>query len=341
MSPSGTSQISQTDKIALSVIICTHNPREDYLRRTLEGLRTQSLPVDWWELLLIDNASTVPLADRWDLSWHPRAGHIREEKLGLAHARVCAIAEAQGDLLVFVDDDNILAGDYLERVESIAKSHGVLGCFGAGVIEPEFERQPHPDVLPFTESLALRTTPVDRWTNIPEDFWYPYGAGLVVRKDVANQHTKELMKQSEDLLLGRKGGALNACEDDDYSWTACAMGYGRGIFASLRITHLIDQRRVEPDYLLKIIEGYSYSVTLLRSKHGQPFPPPDPVFSLSRLIRSAVCLKWHQALTERRKWKVERHRSAFRRQRDRALIAGYWRAVNHLRSAGPTGSNAL
>lgn len=60
----------------------------------------------------------------------------------------------------------------------------------------------------------------------------------------------------------------------------------------------------------------NFETCLLRSKHGQPIPPPNPAFSLSRLIRCAVSLNLRQALFECRKWKVERHRSAFHRQRD-------------------------
>jgi hypothetical protein len=40
-----------------SVVICTHNSRLIYLRRVLEALRSQTLPLEQWELLLIDNAT--------------------------------------------------------------------------------------------------------------------------------------------------------------------------------------------------------------------------------------------------------------------------------------------
>ena len=48
----------------LSVIICTHNPRLDYLRRTFDALKLQTLDRDQWELLLIDNASDNECRDR-------------------------------------------------------------------------------------------------------------------------------------------------------------------------------------------------------------------------------------------------------------------------------------
>src|SRR5580700_7281413 len=93
--------------LEISVIICSHNPRAHYLQRTIQALRDQTFPRDRWELLLIDNASSVPLAENWDVSWHSNAKHVVESELGLSAARRRGIHEARGELLIFVDDDNI------------------------------------------------------------------------------------------------------------------------------------------------------------------------------------------------------------------------------------------
>jgi glycosyltransferase involved in cell wall biosynthesis len=77
-----------------SVITCSHNPREDYLQQVIEALKNQTLEKQNWEYLLIDNASDEALETRIDLSWHPNARHVREEKLGLTHARLRGISEA-------------------------------------------------------------------------------------------------------------------------------------------------------------------------------------------------------------------------------------------------------
>jgi hypothetical protein len=67
----------------VSVIVCTHIPRLDYFRRTIGGLNRQKLSPEQRELLLVDNASDEPLESTCDLSWHPLARHIREERVGL------------------------------------------------------------------------------------------------------------------------------------------------------------------------------------------------------------------------------------------------------------------
>jgi glycosyltransferase involved in cell wall biosynthesis len=104
---------SSSTMLDASVIICTHNPRRDYFARVLDGLRNQTLPLDKWELLIVDNLSQVPLASSWDISWHPTARHILESELGLSPARQRGIQEASTDLIIFVDDDNVLDETYL------------------------------------------------------------------------------------------------------------------------------------------------------------------------------------------------------------------------------------
>ena len=126
----------------VSVILCTHNPRRDYLSRVLASLRGQTLPAEQWEFLLIDNASRQPLAETWDISWHSCGRHIRVDELGLTPARLRGIQESSGKLLVFVDDDNLLAPDFLDQATAISAWCPALGVFGAGVLEPEFETQP-------------------------------------------------------------------------------------------------------------------------------------------------------------------------------------------------------
>jgi len=155
----------------ISVIVCTRNPRGDYLHRVLEALNAQTLPKNNWELLVVDNASNERLADSLRLSWHPRARHIREDNLGLTSARMRGITEACGELLVFVDDDNVLAPDFLEKARTLYAQRPDLGAFGAGSLEPEFEVRPPSEILPRIRLLALRTVSSARWTKKHAGVW--------------------------------------------------------------------------------------------------------------------------------------------------------------------------
>jgi glycosyltransferase involved in cell wall biosynthesis len=245
----------------LSVIICTHNPRPEILRRTLAALRAQTLPVNQWELLLVDNASQPPVAPSHDLGWHPQARHVVETSLGVSHARVRGIAEFRGDWLVFVDDDNLLAPDYLAQVTTIAARHPRLAVFGSGKLQPEFEIPPPPELKNYLSLLALRDLPTARRSSDPGDsLSMPAGAGACLRRDMAGQFVR-LAEQlnNHGVTLGRKGGELFSHEDDLFSWAAAAAGTEFGVFPELRITHLISAGRLNQDYFLRLIYCHSFT----------------------------------------------------------------------------------
>ncbi len=244
----------------ISVIICTHNPRPGYLRRTLDALQAQTLARERWELLMIDNASTERLADAWDLTWHPNARHIREDQPGLSPARLRGIKESKGDLLVFVDDDNLLAPEFLEKSRHFAKEYSYLGVFGAGALEPEFETEPTPELAPHLWRLALRQVPAARWSNNTEDFdCVPWGAGLCLRRSVTENYRKLLERLNITELLDRRGERLFAGGDDVFSWASVLGGLGFGVFPELRVTHLIPAGRLNQGYFLRLIQDHAFS----------------------------------------------------------------------------------
>lgn len=258
-------------KLNLSVIICAHNPRRDYLEQVLQALKTQSLPQDLWELLLIDNASNVILASEVDLSWHSNAKHIREETLGLTPARLRGIREARAETLVFVDDDNILDSDYLKIALKISEDSPFLGAWG-GQIKPQFEKTPPEWTKPYWYHLAIRELEQDQWSNIYHPLTTPHGAGFCVRKVVANHYAKSVQTHPKRAGMGRTGKLLLSCEDADIAYTACDIGLGTGVFVSLHVMHLIPPKRLEEDYLLRLVEGMCYSHVMLDSFRDRPLP---------------------------------------------------------------------
>ena len=247
----------------LSVIICTHNPLADYLRRVLEALAVQTLPLTQWELLLIDNASDSALAPRCDLSWHPRARMVREDTLGLTPARLRGIRESDGDILVYVDDDNVLEPNYLQTALGLLTEHVFLGAVGAGALEPEFAVEPGPDLTPYLGSLALRSNPKASWSHDPTDTaCVPWGAGLAVRRAVAQAYVQLVARLDAHGLLDRRGQRLYGNGDVAFSWAASLIGQGFGVFPELKATHLIRADKVTQQYLLRMAFDGTFSNTV-------------------------------------------------------------------------------
>jgi glycosyltransferase involved in cell wall biosynthesis len=263
--------------ISISVVICSHNPRAGYLCRVLRALQKQTLPKDQWELLLVDNASQEPLASRFDLSWHPLARHIRESELGVAIARQRGIKETSTDLIVFVDDDNELADDYLSEAIKISKEWPHLGLWGGSIV-PEFELEPPAHLHEFLGVLAIREVTTPLWANVATcSDAEPWGAGLCIRRGVASLYCQQYDNSS--IRLGRQTGiCMIPGEDSEMCYAACEMGLGMGLFPTLRLTHLIPKVRIEEDNLLRTTEGIQTGAHLIAFKRygivpTSPFSP--------------------------------------------------------------------
>jgi glycosyltransferase involved in cell wall biosynthesis len=277
----------------ISVIICTHNPRSDYLARTLGALRMQTLSKKQWELLLIDNASKEQLTDTVDLSWHPHARHIREDELGLTPARVRGIRESRGELLIFVDDDNVLEPSFIETASSIHHKFGQLGAFGAGKIIPEFETRPDSELKPYLKMLSIRDEEVPVWANlIKYNGSTPWGAGLCVLREVGLAYAEILFSDKIRRILGRRGKILLSCEDIDLSLFACKLGFGTGVFPELSLVHLIPSRRLERKYLVELAGGNAASHLILSRLWGYETPNREnPILSWFRHLKRLLTLK--------------------------------------------------
>jgi glycosyltransferase involved in cell wall biosynthesis len=251
-------------KVSLSVILCTHNPRPDYFRRVLAALQEQTAPLEEWELLLVDNASERCLVDAWDISWHPFGRHIREDEPGLTPARLRGIRESCGELLVFVDDDNILSPDFLNQALTIPPLHPHLGVFGSGLLKPEFEVEPPRELVPRLSLLALRSVRYAMWSNnIGDSDCIPWGAGLCVTRRVASLYEDLVDKLNVSMFLDRRGKQLFSGGDDIFSWACIGVGQGFGVFPNLRITHLIPAARLNRRYYLRLIHDHAFSHGIL------------------------------------------------------------------------------
>ena len=267
----------------LSIVICTHNPRLDYLGSTLDSISDQDLGGADWELMIVYNASKIPVAQSVDLSWKPGARVVVEEELGLTPARLRGLAEARGEIIVFADDDNVLAANYLSQVLELFRDYPRIGCLGAGILEPEFETTPAEETRPYLSYLALRTIERDHWGNQISGM-IPWGAGLAIRREVADLYIESIQGNQLAKTLDRKGDSLVSGGDDEFSHVAVRHGWGVGIFRSLSIVHLIGSRRLEISYLERLIRASGLTRAMLAHLHGRDTIPPVWPFSFKQLL---------------------------------------------------------
>jgi hypothetical protein len=252
----------------LSVVVCTHDPRQDYFSKCLDALRCQTLSRCSWNLIVVDNRSHEPLANRIDLSWHPNSHVVREDTLGLTPARLRGIRESMGNLLVFVDDDNVLDADFLEIALRTTEERPFLGSW-SGQCRPAFEEPPPKWTRRYWGNLVIREFNHDVWSNLPRlPESMPCGAGLCVRHEVALHYLHLHVSGKRSFQFDRSGKSLLSGGDNDLAACACDLGLGVGLVASLKLTHLIPPERLTVDYLASLAEGIHYSSTLLDWEYG-------------------------------------------------------------------------
>ncbi|ACB76046.1 glycosyltransferase family 2 protein [Opitutus terrae] len=283
-----------------SIIIATHNPRTDYLERVIAAIRRQTLPPGEWEFLLVDNCSSPPLAS--DLTnWHPHGRIIAAPMLGLTPARCAGLAASRGEILIWADDDNVLAPDYLEQALTAFAADAKLGAAGGKSI-PEYEsalpRWYHSGLAPLG-CRDLGDERIDsRWTTMEPRFYpssAPLGAGLVIRRSAMLAWAVAVEHDSRRARFGRHGAQLTSGEDNDINLTLLAAGWKLSYLPALRLIHLIPPRRLTAEYQGRIGESTSRDFVRVLDVHGiRPWRP---------IPRWGVPLRKARAWFNRRAWR--------------------------------------
>ena len=141
----------------ISVVIPTYNSA-GFIASTLDSVLDQSLSPE--EILVMDDGSTdqtVRLLSRYQ----PRVTVLQQTNKGVADARNALCRHVCGDVIAFLDHDDIWHSDYLKvQHESVARFPDAAACFSGHVI---FHNETKPD---WSQSEA---SPDDKEELIPGD----------------------------------------------------------------------------------------------------------------------------------------------------------------------------
>ncbi len=251
----------------LDVCICTHNPDRQLLTIVLTALAHQTLSKDRYQVLVIDNASDVPISIS-DLSILSIAGVdfklLSAPRLGLIYARQVAIASTDREWVIFVDDDNELSHNYLETVLEITKNNPNLGCFGGKLLLPDQIDYPQwmGVMTPYLGIKDIGDRALVNCVNYWGD-WEPPGAGFVVKRKVLELFQQRLATLSSRYVLGRQGKNLLSAEDSMIARGAYELGLDCAYLPQLQLIHHIKPERFAFGYLLRLLYGYGRSYVLL------------------------------------------------------------------------------
>ena len=112
----------------ISIVIPTHN-RYDYLKMAVDSALSQTLPPH--EIIIVDDCSDPNVKEKINDRWadNPLIRlHFLSEKSGVSRARNIGKELSSGDFLLFLDDDDMLLPDMLEKSLEEMGDADVVGC---------------------------------------------------------------------------------------------------------------------------------------------------------------------------------------------------------------------
>ncbi|BAS59558.1 glycosyl transferase, group 2 family protein [Leptolyngbya boryana NIES-2135] len=252
--------------VEIAIIVCTYNPDAAVFSRTLNAIAALKMPDDIKiECVLVDNNSSIAIAELTyvqaflaQCSW---ATVIREPQQGLTFARLCGVRSTTAEILVFIDDDNEPASDYLIGVQYCFQAYPSVAVWGPGRVKVDFLAPVSPWFDrnfrgKFQEKNVQHTEygcVFERWAE-----FYPPGTGMSVKRDVMEQYERAI---SEGVLAStdRQGRSLSSGGDVQIVWEAVKMGLAAGVSPQLQMTHLIPGQRATLDYVTRLTFGTASS----------------------------------------------------------------------------------
>ncbi|HEX4139177.1 MAG TPA: glycosyltransferase [Candidatus Methylacidiphilales bacterium] len=167
---------------------------------TLQSVAAQPSP-HLFETLLVNNGFSDQRSAAL-LETYPRINLriIREPTPGLAHARCAGFAQALGEIIVMIDDDNSLGENFVPGLADLFEKYPKLGGI-CPLILPVWQ-EPPPSWVPKIGSMCLSYTANDL-SQAPKETQYwppgdasraprPPGGGMIIHRDVVACYSARL-----------------------------------------------------------------------------------------------------------------------------------------------------
>jgi len=267
-----TNTLNATSDIAL--LICTYNPEKRIFLRVLKALEALEIPEDTkLDCIIVDNNSAASVGEmacvKKFLSKCDWAKVITEYQQGLTFARIAGIKSTTAPIIIFIDDDNEPAADYIKVAKHYLNTHSCVAVWGPGKVTVEF-LDPVSDWFAknFRANFQERNCKYAEYGRVMAGWthFYPFGTGQVVKREVLEKYY-QAVEAGKLASTDRKGSNLSSAGDIQVVWEAVKMGFAAGTSPELKITHLIPGKRSNLHYVMRLNFGTasSYMPALVES----------------------------------------------------------------------------
>ncbi|MEM1173137.1 MAG: hormogonium polysaccharide biosynthesis glycosyltransferase HpsE [Cyanobacteria bacterium P01_H01_bin.35] len=190
------------NRVDFTVAIPTYNGETrlpDLLDRLKSQINTENFS---WEVIIVDNNSTdmtAKVVETHQAEWSKLISlrYVFAPKKGVEFARQRAVEKARGELIGFLDDDNLPDSEWVAQAYSFGKKNPQIGAFGSQIHGDFFDKNSDSKLPENLKEIACFLAIVERG-NKPHlyDFKHkilPPTAGVVVRKQVWQQAVPKIL----------------------------------------------------------------------------------------------------------------------------------------------------
>ncbi len=229
----------------ITVILCTYN-RCQSLSKTLESLASICMPESVeWEVLVVDNNSpdqTRAVVEDYCGRYPGFFRYLFDPRQGKSYALNSGIREAEGDVLVFVDDDVTVDPSWLHKLTTALNNNEWAGV--GGRILPELGFTP-PRWLDTKGRYALAPLAIfDLGLEAGELKEAPFGTNMAFHKEMFSKYGDFRTD------LGPRPGCEIRNEDTEFGSRLLARGERLWYEPSAVVYHSVPERRLQKKYLL-------------------------------------------------------------------------------------------
>jgi len=221
----------------LSIVICTFN-RAQYLAECLDSLLSQTIDIDCFPVIVVDNNSTDDTRDIVEgyRKRIPQIRYIFEPEQGLSFARNKGFREAETEWVAYLDDDAKAFPDYLERIVA-AINLNKYDCIG-GIFHPWYK---YGKPKWYKDRYASNIGTLEN----PEGQRYAPGGNMIIRREIL----VELGGFSDQ--IGMTGQRISYGEETRLQIAMAKIGYTFGLDESIQIEHLVARYKLSVWWLTK------------------------------------------------------------------------------------------
>jgi glucosyl-dolichyl phosphate glucuronosyltransferase len=226
----------------MTVLMPTHNGA-DTLARTLENFCLLDQPKGGWILLIVNNASTDN-TEQLIRSYRDRLPikYIIEPTLGKNNALNTGIEHAEGDVIIFTDDDILMDRSWLVEWRNGIDRYPECSVFG-GSVEPHYEAEP-PAWLFKTDWERVLYAKTDRHPEGPIAGATIFGLNMAIRVEALSSG----VRFDGSLLVGA-AGLLG--DETDFVDRLAAAGHARCFVPAARVRHIVQPSQLSLLWMLK------------------------------------------------------------------------------------------